>query len=211
MKIVKRLFLIGFMSVLLLCTVVLGSYYYVEFSTKDNRYKNVEDIPYNRVALVLGTSPVSRWGSYNHYFYNRIDACVELYNAGKISKILVSGDNHVKEYDEPQYMKEALMKRGVPEEDIFMDYAGFRTLDSVVRSKKVFCQDSITIVSQGFHNARALCLADWNDIDAVAYDAQDGYNHLLFGVIRESLARVKMVIDLIFFKQPKFLCEKIEI
>lgn len=194
--------------------VIAGCYFYVELKTKTKRFNNVNDIPYRRVCLVLGTNPTARNGGKNYYFTYRIDACEALYKAGKVSKILVSGDNHIKTYDEPQYMKDALMERGIPESDIVLDYAGFRTLDSVVRSKEVFCQDSITIVSQGFHNARALCLASWNDIDAVALDAKEIKNtrtYYFFAVGRESLARVKMVIDFIINKKPKFLGEKIEI
>ena len=214
MKLIMKFIVLVFILAVLSLVFLAGIYFYVELSTKSDRYTEVKNIPYNRVALVLGTNPKSKYGGTNYYFKYRIDACEELYKAGKVSKILVSGDNHVKEYYEPQYVKEALMARGIPEEDIVLDYAGFRTLDSVVRSKEVFCQEKITIVSQGFHNARALCLARWNDIDAVAYDARDvkmTETYFIFGVVRESLARVKMLIDIVFNKQPKFLGEKIEI
>lgn len=199
---------------LVLLLILVGVYFYVELSTKSDRYTDVNNIPYRKVALVLGTNPLNKSGRINYYFKYRIDACEELYKAGKVSKILVSGDNHTKTYDEPQAMKDSLMARGIPECDIVLDYAGFRTLDSVIRSKEVFCQENITVVSQGFHNARALCLARCNGIDAVAYDARDikiSVTYFTFGVARESLARVKMLIDLLFNKQPKFLGEKIEI
>ena len=217
MKIMKVLikFILGtFILALVVLVAVVSCYFYVELKSKSKRYDSVKDIPYNHVCMVLGTNPLTKTGSINYFFKYRIDACEVLYKSGKVSKILVSGDNHVKTYDEPQKMKEALMDRGIPDSDIVLDYAGFRTLDSVVRSKEVFCQDKITIVSQGFHNARALCLASWYGIDAVAFDAKDvkhSQTYFFFGVGRESLARVKMMIDLLFNKQPKFLGEKIEI
>ena len=146
---------------LLAVMVVAISYWAVEVKSRNKRYGNVDDVPYNRVALVLGTNPLTPSGRPNYYFKYRIDACVELYRAGKVSKFLLSGDNSTKNYDEPQYMKDALMEHGIPESDIVLDYAGFRTLDSVVRCKDIFGQESVTIVSQGFHNARAVCLASW--------------------------------------------------
>ena len=111
-------------------------------------------------------------------------------------------------------MKDALMEHGVSESDIVLDYAGFRTLDSVVRCKEIFGQESITIVSQGFHNARAVCLASWYGIDAIGLDAKDikhSRTYLFFGVGREALARTKMYVDMLIGKKPKFLGEKIEI
>ena len=137
-----------------------------------------------------------------------------MYKAGKVSKILVSGDNHSKDYDEPSYMKQALMERGVPESDIILDYAGFRTLDSVVRCKKVFGQERMTIISQGYHNARAIYLAKNSGIDTIGCDAKDikrTRTYYIYGIGREALARVKMFVDLVLDKQPKFLGEMIEI
>lgn len=206
--------LVLFALLLLAVAAVLVSYWSVELKSASRRYSNVLEIPYNRVGLVLGTNPVTKTGKQNYYFKYRIDACVELYKAKKISKFLLSGDNSTRQYDEPQYMKDALMARGVPESDIVLDYAGFRTLDSVVRCKEVFGQESITIISQGFHNARAVCLAAWWGIDAIAFDAKDikhSRTYLFFGVVREALARTKMYMDMLIGKQPKFLGEKIEI
>ena len=199
---------------LLAVMVVAISYWAVELKSRNKRYSDVDDIPYNRVALVLGTNPLTPSGRTNYYFKYRIDACIELYKAGKVSKFLLSGDNSSKYYDEPQYMKDALMEHGIPGRDIVLDYAGFRTLDSVVRCKEIFGQESITIVSQGFHNARAVCIASWCGVDAVGFDAKDikhSRTYLFFGVGREALARTKMFVDMIVGKKPKFLGEKIEI
>ena len=164
------------LSIILTITIIavalpLVCYMVVKQSTKERIYSNVEEIPANRVGLVLGTSPTVKSGKSNYYFIHRINACVRLYKAKKISKILVSGDNHTKEYDEPTCMKEALMAQGIPEKDIILDYAGFRTLDSIIRAKEVFGQSKFTIISQQFHNERAVYLALANDINAIAFNA----------------------------------------
>lgn len=190
------------------------SYKAVESKTEERLYTNTDDIPYNRVGLVLGTNPKVKSGKDNFYFIYRIEACAELYHAKKISKILISGDNSSKEYDEPESMKQALIAKGIPEEDITLDYAGFRTLDSVVRAKEIFGQSKLTIISQRFHNERAVYLALENGIDAIGYNAKEirgSRSHLKTGYIRESFARVKMFLDILFGTEPKFLGEKIEI
>jgi SanA protein len=149
----------------------------------------------------------------NQYFYNRIKAAVELYESGKIDRIIISGDNSTKYYNEPQDMKEALMEHGIPENRIYQDYAGFRTLDSVIRCKEIFGQNQITIISQKFHNARAVFIARHHQIEAIGYNAKDVNKAAGFKTnVREILARVKLFIDLyVLDQQPKFLGEKIEI
>ncbi len=126
---------------------------------------------------------------------------------------LVSGDNRLKSYNEPKQMQAALLERGVPESAITLDYAGFRTLDSVVRSKAVFGQQKITIISQKFHNQRALFIANRRGVTAVGYNAKDVSFRLGIKIrLREYLARCKAILDIIILnKQPKFLGEKITI
>lgn len=176
-------------------------------------YSDVTEIPYNKVGLLLGTAPITPWGTHNYYFDYRIDAATELFMAGKIDYILVSGDNHSTDYDEPGCIRDSLIVRGIPNDKIVLDYAGFRTLDSVVRANEVFGQDRITIISQSFHNERALYLAKYYGIEAVGYNAKDVeyWRKKLKIHSREYLARVKMFIDLYTGKQPKFLGEKIKI
>lgn len=176
-------------------------------------YTDLDSLPHNKVALLLGTNPLNRWGRTNSYFTNRINTAADLYHAGKIDFIIASGDNHVKEYDEPTAMRDSLMAHGVPEERIILDFAGFRTLDSVVRAKEVFGCDSITIISQADHNARALYLASANDMDAVAFSAPVRAGRWVKArlTLREWLARDKMMLDIWFGKKPHFLGEKIEI
>lgn len=172
-------------------------------------YTEISDIPANNVGLLLGTSSKLKSGNNNLYFDYRIDAAVELYKAGKINYILISGDNRKEDYNEPEEMKKALMQKGVPEKSIYLDYAGFRTLDSVVRAKEVFGQTRLTIISQRFHNERAIYLAEKNGITAIGFNARDVDVYAgLKTNIRELFARVKMFIDLAIDKQPHFLGEK---
>lgn len=200
-------------SLVLLITLI-ASYKSVEKVAKDYVYGNTDEIPYKKVGLLLGTNPIGPSGGPNYYFTYRIEAAVRLYEAGKISCILVSGDNHSKDYDEPKCMKEALMKKGIPESVIYLDYAGFRTLDSIIRAKEIFGQDSFTIISQKFHNERAIYLARHYGISAIGFNAKDvrmAATNLKIAIGRESMARVKMYIDILFNKQPKFLGEQITI
>lgn len=164
-------------SVLLLIIVCAGTVFFcfhiVKSSAENRLFSDVTKIPHNKVGLLLGTAPVTPWGVHNNYYDYRINAATELFKAGKIDYILVSGDNHSTDYDEPTCMRDSLMVRGIPKDKIILDYAGFRTLDSVVRAKEIFGQDSITIISQQFHNERALYLAKRYEIEAVAYNAKD--------------------------------------
>ena len=173
-------------------------------------FDEVKNIPTCKTALVLGTSKTLQNGNPNPYFTKRIHAATELYKSGKIQAIIVSGDNSVKGYNEPEEMKFDLMAAGIPEEKIFEDFAGFRTLDSVVRAKEIFGQQKIIIVSQQFHNERAIYLAQKNDIEAFGFNAKDVNRKFGFTTnVREKLARVKVFVDLFFGVDAKFGGEKI--
>ena len=170
-------------------------------------YDDINNIPKNNVGLVLGASKWTSSGRINLFYQHRVDAAVALYKAGKINYILVSGDNGRKDYDEPSDFKNDLVAKGIPEAHIFLDYAGFRTLDSIVRAKEIFGQNAITIISQQFHNERAIYIAQHYDIEAIAYNAKDVYKT----PPREYLARTKARLDLLFNVKPKFLGDKIAI
>ncbi|MDR6406273.1 MULTISPECIES: vancomycin high temperature exclusion protein [Chryseobacterium] len=171
---------------------------------------NIADIPETKTALLLGTSKNLNSGVPNAYFYNRIQAAVDLYKSGKIKYIIVSGDNSTKDYNEPEDMLLTLTKYGIPQERIFLDHAGFRTLDSVVRAKEIFGQTKLIIISQKFHNERAVFLAKQNGIDAFGYNAKDVNKYAGFKTnMREYLAKAKAYWDLIFGVEPKFGGEKI--
>ncbi|NJB70915.1 SanA protein [Saonia flava] len=186
--------------------------YAIENAAKGKTFSNVNDIKKNRVGLVLGTSKKLTTGQPNPYYTNRINATVELFKAGKIDYVLVSGDNGTEYYNEPSTIKKNLVENGIPEEKIFLDFAGFRTLDSMVRAREIFGLDSVTVISQKFHNERAIYLAKKKGLTAIGYDAKAvGGSKGIKMKVRESLARVKVFIDLLFNTQPKFLGEKIEI
>lgn len=174
-------------------------------------FDQVDLIPFRPTGLVLGTLPRLGNGRPNLYFEHRMDAAAALYRAGKVRYLLLSGDNRRHNYNEPEEMKKALLARGVPDSVLYLDYAGLRTLDSVVRAKEIFGQDSLTLISQRFHNERAIYLADAFGIPAVGYNAADVHDFSSLKVrIREWLARVKVFIDLATGKRPKHLGEKIE-
>ncbi len=179
---------------------------------KNLTYNNIEDVPFNKVGLLLGTSKELRNGTPNPFFDTRVEATAQLYKAGKIQCIVASGDNSKTHYNEPQQMKDDLIALGVPDSVIYLDYAGFRTLDSVVRVKKIFGQKKFTVISQRFHNERAIYIAQHYNLSVTGYNAEDigGYNGRKVAS-RERFARVKVFVDFLVGKKPKFLGEEIEI
>ena len=180
-------------------------------TAEDKMYDDVSAIPYNRVGVLLGTNPKGRIGNPNPFYINRIEACAALYKAGKIERILVSGDNSRATYDEPTCIKEDLVMAGIPDSVIYLDYAGFRTYDSMVRAKEVFGLTSFTIISQPFHNERALYIATRKGLDVIAFNAPDVQlrRWQIRMTVREWLARTKAVMDVYTCKQPHFLGEPI--
>lgn len=197
-------------SAILIFAVIVCANYAVRHTAKAFIYQNIDSIPQNKAGLLLGTSKLLRSGLPNQYFQNRIQATVDLYKAGKIEVVVISGDNSRKGYNEPEDMKSELMLRGIPEDKIYLDYAGFRTLDSVVRMEKIFGQKSFTIISQKFHNQRAIYIAYAKGLQAVGYNAEDVNAYSGFKTqLREKFARVKLFLDLWTGKNPKFLGEPV--
>ncbi len=182
-------------------------------TAESRMYTDVAAVPQNRVGLLLGTNPIGRTGKPNTFYVNRIQAALALYRAGKVERFLISGDNSREEYDEPTWMKEDLIKAGVPDSVIYLDYAGFRTYDSMVRAKEVFGLNAFTIISQPFHNERAIYLATRKGMDVVGFNAQDTQfrRWKIRMTMREWLARTKAVLDVYTHKEPHFLGEPIEI
>lgn len=199
--------------VVLICLSIIWSNYWIISSTKTQLYTDITKIPSRKVGLVLGASKQTSRGTSNLYFMYRIQAAYQLFKAHKVQYLLVSGDNHVKGYDEPSDMRDALLALGVPDSCIVLDYAGFRTLDSVVRCEEVFGEDSVTIISQEFHNQRAVFIANKSHISAIAFNAQEVNKNYSFRTrIREYFARVKCVLDIyVLGTSPKFLGDKIKI
>ena len=205
-KIILLVLIILATGVVTVCNMIINK-------TSNNLvYNDIELIPHNKVGLILGTSKYLKSGQKNRYFFNRIDAAVKLYRAGKVDFFVISGDNSKKTYNEPLDMKNELVNQGVPENKIFLDYAGFRTYDSVIRMNKIFGQTAFTIISQEFHNRRAIYIAKRLKLNTIAFNAEDVSAYSGFKTkVREKFARVKVFIDFLIDKQPKFLGEAVEI
>ena len=170
-------------------------------------YTDAEEIPHRKVGLVLGTSRELRNGWLNAFYLSRIEAAAELFAAGKVDCLLVSGDNSRKEYGEPSAMRADLIAAGVPEERVVCDYAGFRTLDSMVRAKEIFGVAELTVISQQFHDERAIYLARAYGVDAIGFVAAMPEEKWLTRPVerREKLARLAAVLDVWLGRSPRFL------
>lgn len=188
--------------------LLLLPWWIITLETYNRVFRDIEKIPEREVGLLLGTTPGIN--SSNLFFRTRIEAAKELYERGKIKHILVSWDNAHEDYNEPEAMRASLVKAGIPDSAITLDYAGFRTLDSIVRAKEIFSlTGSLTIISQPFHVERALYIAEKYDIDAIGYGAAN--ISLSFGAlpyIREIAARWLALYDVLFWTEPIVLGEK---
>ena len=208
-RVIKRTGIVLFILIIIIIFVVN---FIVNNDTKKQIFSNINAVPKNRVGLLLGTAKYMDKAKniVNDYYQARIDATVALYMAGKIDYIIVSGDNSTTYYNEPVLMRDDLIARGIPVSHIFLDNAGFRTLDSILRCRDIFGQKRFTIISQTFHVQRAVFIANRKELDVVAFCAVDGDSYWAV-TFREKLARVKMMFDLLLNKQAKFYGEKIEI
>lgn len=166
-------------------------------------FSDINSIKYNKVGLLLGTTPQARITKVKNYFFiYRLDAAEQLYKAGKIEKILISGDeNSLDGINEPECMRDSLVARGLPASDIILDGKGYRTICSVVNANKVFGLKSFTIISQEFHNERALYQAEHLGLDVEnlqAFNAKMPKSRRAYLTsIREYFARVKLFLDLL--------------
>lgn len=186
-------------AVLIACCYML-----VTWNASGRTYDKLADVPYNKYGLLLATSPFTAAGDRNLHFENRIKAAELLYKQGKVDTIIASGGNYSSSqhhgYDEPRAIRDSLMARGVPEGVILLDYNGTRTICSIVNAKRVYDLDSVTLISQKYHNERAIYLADRYGVASVGYNAEPSpvFRKRVKNTLREYLARVKMMIDLIF-------------
>ncbi len=206
LRALKILILLG--SGITLCVILLLSSvdFWMSYQAQGRIHKEVESAPSRDIALILGTSKyIGR--TLNPYYTYRIDAAIELYKQQKVRGFLLSGDNAHRSYNEPWTMKRDLLRAGIPEELIFLDYAGFRTLDSIVRAKQIFNLNDFTIVTQTFHCDRALFIANYYKADAICLGVPSPKPRSWFNVrVREVFARIKAMLDVyIMNTQPKFL------
>jgi len=185
---------------------------YILSETENQTFHNTEEIAHNRVGLLLGTAKFMDNGDINLYYLYRVKAANALFKARKIDFILISGDNGRIDYNEPELFKKDLILLGVPEEKIILDYAGFSTLDSVLRAQKIFGLNSFTVISQKFHNERAIFLAKKKGVTAIGFNAQTvSGKYSIKTELREYLARTKACLDILFDSQPKYWGEPIVI
>lgn len=207
-KITKFIF---FTAVILVISLQV-SYYIISFHSNGLTFDSVDQIEKHKVGLLLGTSKFLKDGRENLFFKHRIVAAAALYKSNKIEIILISGDNSQITYNEPQDMKNDLILLGVPAEKIHLDYAGFRTLDAIVRAKKIFGQDSFIVISQKFHNERAIFIANHFGVKSIGFNAKDVSFKIGFKTkVRERLSRIKVFYDILFNVHPKYYGEKIYI
>ncbi len=209
---IRRILYFLLSSIFLLILLVLVCDWKVRSAADGKVFSEIHEVPYRHVGLLLGTSKYVRSGWVNQYYSNRIVAAAALCRRGTVDYLIVSGDNGQKEYNEPEMMRADLLAAGVDSSSIYLDYAGFRTFDSMIRLWEIFSQDSVVVISQKFHNERALYIAKNEGISAVAYNAKDVSQAMGFKTqMREKLARVKMFADYIFSTSPKFLGPKVDI
>lgn len=188
---------------------LIGIDRWISWQTQKDILTDINDVSHYQVAVVLGTSKYLG-KTLNDYYMNRIKAAIELFHEGKVSNFLLSGDNAHRSYNEPWTMKRDLLKAGIPESAIHLDYAGFRTLDSIVRAKRIFDTSNFLIITQGFHCERALYIARYHNIQASCLAVAGPTHFSGFSVrVREVFARTKAFVDLYLLNtQPKFLGPK---
>lgn len=202
----RRLLAVVLVVSLVVVSLIAWSDHARQIAARDRLFRSIETVPANDVGLVLGTAKTTKRGNTNLHFKQRIEAAAALYRSGRVRHLLVSGDNHIAGYDEPTDMRDALIAAGVPESAITRDYAGFRTLDSVVRAQTVFGLERFTILTEEFHCPRALWIARRHGLDAVAFAAPDlSVRWSLRVKVREQLARAWCAVDLyLLHRNPKF-------
>jgi vancomycin permeability regulator SanA len=208
MRTKRRRRVLATLSIGMMGTLALVGYatHAIEGQNGGRLFLGSAELPHRRVALVLGCAPTlgGRWA--NPFFVRRMEAAAAVYKAGKADYLLVSGDNHTIDYDEPTAMKEALTQLGVPEQRIVLDYAGFSTSDSVLRANQVFGLTDFCVVSQRDHAMRAIYIARHHQLDAIAFAAEDiparyGWRTSM----REAFARVRTLLDVnVFGRKPHF-------
>ena len=205
-RFLRRLFLVGVLS-------FAAGNLWIALRAEGRTFAKVSEVPANDVGLVLGTSSRLRAGYQNPFFAGRIAAAAELYHAGKVRHLLLTGDNRKANYDEPTDMRAALMKLGVPESSTTLDYAGFRTLDSMARAKHVFGVTRMTIITDDFHAERAILLARHFNIDACAYTSVPvRFQWSKKTRLREVGARLAALLDLyVLHTRPHFLGPRVDL
>ena len=201
----KRLIISLFVIAVALMLAAIALDRWISWKTAPYIYEEVQQLPDRQVGVVLGTAKYYRTGVINQYYRYRMQGAINAYNSGKVKYLLLSGDNALQSYNEPMTMRRDLIAAGVAPSDIVLDYAGFRTLDSIVRTRKVFDANDFTIITQRFHCERALFIALHMGIQAQCFAVPSPKNMLTVRV-REIFARLSALNDLYILKrEPRFL------
>ena len=197
---------------LFLIGAIVVSNQIVNSAAEERTYDSISTVPSVKTGLLLGTSKKIKGGRPNLYFLYRIEAATKLLKSGKIQILIISGDNGSTYYNEPIDMKKALILNGIDSTKLYLDCAGFRTFDSMVRVKEIFGQKEVLVISQKFHNERAIYIAKQIGLNAIGFNAKDVT--MYYGIktsFREKLARVKVILDFLVGAEPRFLGEKVDI
>lgn len=206
----KKYFLYGAGVIILLpILAIVFSFGAIYFSTREFIYDDVEKLPEAQVAVVLGAA-ILKSGDLSPVLRHRADTAILIYNAGKVEKILVTGDNSSLSHNEVNPVRKYLIKAGIPEEDIFLDHAGFDTYSSMYRARDIFLTETSIVVTQGFHLPRAIYISRSLGVVTFGMKADNG-TYRFRNNIRELGADVKAVFNLIIKRQPKYLGEEIPI
>ncbi|CCG87733.1 outer membrane permeability protein SanA [Erwinia piriflorinigrans] len=201
----KRLIYGLIIIITLIAATALGLDRWISWKTAPYVYDDLKALPHRQVGVVLGTAKFYRTGVINQYYLYRMQGALNAYNSGKVNYLLLSGDNAQQSYNEPMTMRRDLIAAGVEPSDIVLDYAGFRTLDSIVRTRKVFDTNDFIIITQRFHCERALLIALHMGIQAQCYAVPSPKN-MMSVRLREVAARLGALVDLYVMKrEPRFL------
>ncbi|WP_075181238.1 outer membrane permeability protein SanA [Pantoea sp. 1.19] len=207
----KRLIYGVLFLILLAGVTALGLDRWMSWKTAPYIYDDLSSLPHRQVGVVLGTAKYYRNGELNQYYLFRMQGALNAYNSGKVNYLLLSGDNAQQSYNEPRTMRRDLIAAGVNPADIVLDFAGFRTLDSIVRTRKVFDTNDFIIITQRFHCERALFIAQHMGIEAQCLAVPTPKNMLTVRV-REFAARLGALADLYIMKrEPRFLGPQVPI
>lgn len=203
-----RYFKAGSVLLLLALLAVAACNVWVVRTSAPHIYTRIDSLPARPAGLVLGTSRRFVGGQENLFFKYRIEAAARLYRSGKVKSLIISGDNSSRYYNEPSDMKKALLRLGVPETALTLDYAGQNTLQSVVRCQRLYDQDSVIVVSQAFHGARAVFIARHYRLPFIAYAARNvPWRLSVRTLLREYLARPKAVFDMYVLEKDETVFE----
>ena len=205
----KRLFRYGVVALAAGILLILAVNLLIYIQTKNYIYQSAADTPSAEAVLIPGAAIYSD-GTLSSIFRDRVDAAIKLYEAGKVSKILVSGDNSTDSHNEVNPVRVYLLSKGIPDEDIFLDHAGFDTYSSMYRARDIFGVTSIIISTQSFHLPRAIFIARSLGVNASGLNADKG-SIPINNNIREVFADEKAVLDLLINRKPKYLGNTIPI